>query len=157
MTHTDPFLALSARTGRFSYGAPRAVTLAADGSRLLFLRSTGSEDPVERLWLLDLTTRQEHLVADPAVLAPHRTGDPADLPTLERRLRERLRLWAPGIGSFAATADLAVAVFALDGRLFRTTVATGSSTELPVAGPAFDPGRTPTAAWSRTSPAARCT
>ncbi|WP_457031837.1 prolyl oligopeptidase family serine peptidase [Kitasatospora sp. P5_F3] len=139
MTHTDPFLALSSRTGRFSYGAPRAVTLAADGSRLLFLRSTGSEDPVERLWLLDLATRQEHLVADPAVLAPHRTGDPADLPTLERRLRERLRLWAPGIGSFAATADLAVAVFALDGRLFRTTVATGSSTELPVAGPAFDP------------------
>ncbi|MFJ9517122.1 prolyl oligopeptidase family serine peptidase [Kitasatospora sp. NPDC101801] len=139
MTHTDPFLALSARTGRFGYGAPRAVTLAADGSRLLFLRSTGPEDPVERLWLFDPVTRQEHLVADPAVLAPHRTGDPADLPALERRLRERLRLWAPGIGSFAATADLAVAVFALDGRLFRTTVDAGSSTELPVAGPAFDP------------------
>ncbi|MER5866607.1 prolyl oligopeptidase family serine peptidase [Kitasatospora sp. NPDC002040] len=139
MTHTDPFLALSARTGRFGYGAPRAATLAADGSRLLYLRSTGPEDPVERLWLLDLETRQERLVADPATLLPGRTGDPADLPALERRLRERLRLWAPGIGSFAATADLSVAVFALDGRLFRSSTATGASTELPVAGPAFDP------------------
>lgn len=139
MTHTDPFLALSARTGRFSYGAPRAVTFAADGSRLLALRSTGPEDPIERLWLLDLATRQEHLVADPTVLLPGRTGDPADLPALERRLRERVRLWAPGIGSFAATADLSVAVFALDGRIFRTVTATGASTELTAVGPAFDP------------------
>ncbi|MFG2823268.1 prolyl oligopeptidase family serine peptidase [Kitasatospora sp. NPDC048365] len=139
MTHTDPFLALSARTGRFSYGSPRAAALSSDGARLLFLRSTGAEDPVERLWLLDLATRQETLVADPAALAPDRTGDPADLPVLERRLRERLRLWAPGIGSFAATGDLATAVFALDGRVFRTDTATGSTTELPVAGPAFDP------------------
>ncbi|MFI5531056.1 prolyl oligopeptidase family serine peptidase [Kitasatospora sp. NPDC051853] len=139
MTHTDQFLALSSRTGRFTYGAPRAVAFSADGTRLLFLRSTGPEDPVDRLWLFDLTTRQEHLVADPAVLLPGRTGAPADLPVLERRLRERIRLWAPGIGSFAATADLAQAVFALDGRIFRTAVADGSTTELPVAGPAFDP------------------
>ncbi|MFJ8042213.1 prolyl oligopeptidase family serine peptidase [Kitasatospora sp. NPDC096147] len=139
MTHTDPFLALSSRTGRFTYGAPRAVTFSADGTRLLFLRSTGSEDPVERLWLFDLSTRQEHLVADPTVLLPGRTGAPADLPVLERRLRERIRLWAPGIGSFAATSDLSHAVFALDGRIFRTSVADGSTTELPVAGPAFDP------------------
>ncbi|WP_354643442.1 S9 family peptidase [Kitasatospora camelliae] len=139
MTHTDPFLDLSARTGRFGYGSPRALTFCADGERLLLLRSTGPEDPVERLWLLDLTTRQERLVADPSALAPERTGDPADLPVLERRLRERLRLWAPGIGSYAATADGAVAVFALDGRLFRTDTATGVSTELAVAGPAFDP------------------
>lgn len=139
MTPTDSFLALSARTGRFTYGAPRAVTLSADGSRLLFLRSTGPEDPVERLWLLDLTTRQEHLAADPATVAPGRTGDPSALPALERRLRERLRLWAPGIGSYATTADCATAVFALDGRVFRTDTASASTLELPVAGPAFDP------------------
>ncbi|GAA0688058.1 prolyl oligopeptidase family serine peptidase [Kitasatospora atroaurantiaca] len=139
MTHTDPFLALSARTGRFSYGSPRAVTLSADGSRLLFLRSTGPEDPVERLWLFDLTTRQERLVADPAALIPRRTGAPAALPALERRLRERLRLWAPGIGTYAATADCATAVLALDGRIFHTDTASGVTAELPTDGPAFDP------------------
>ncbi|PJN29627.1 prolyl oligopeptidase family serine peptidase [Kitasatospora sp. CB02891] len=139
MTHTDPFLALSAATGRFSYGSPRAVTLAADARRALFLRSTGPTDPVERLWSFDLTTGQERLVADPLALAPGRTGAVADLPPVERRLRERIRVWAPGIGSFAATADLATAVFTLDGRLFRCDTVTGSCTELPVAGPAFDP------------------
>ncbi|MFD8593454.1 prolyl oligopeptidase family serine peptidase [Kitasatospora sp. NPDC059646] len=143
MTHTDPFLALSAATGRFSYGSPRAVTLAADAGRALFLRSTGPTDPVERLWILDLTTHQERLVADPSALAPERTGAAADLPPVERRLRERIRVWAPGIGSFAATADLATAVFALDGRLFRCDTATGACTELPVCGPAFDPRPSP--------------
>src|SRR5690242_11644954 len=34
---------LAARTRRFSYGAPRAVTVAADGSRVVFLRSAGAE------------------------------------------------------------------------------------------------------------------
>ncbi|MEV7024036.1 prolyl oligopeptidase family serine peptidase [Kitasatospora sp. NPDC093558] len=139
MTITDPFLTLSARTGRFAFGAPRATTLSEDGTRLLLLRSAGPEDPVERLYLLDTETSAERLVADPAALAPGRTGHRDDLPAVERRLRERTRLAAPGIGTYAATADLAVAVFALDGRLFRVDTATGVGTELPTAGPAFDP------------------
>ncbi|MFJ1753957.1 prolyl oligopeptidase family serine peptidase [Kitasatospora sp. NPDC088134] len=143
MTHTDPYLELSAATGRFGYGSPRAVTLAADASRALFLRSTGPTDPVERLWLYDLTTHQERLVADPSAIDPARTGAAAALPPLERRLRERIRLWAPGIGSFAATADLGTAVFALDGRVFSCATDTGTSTELPVVGTAFDPRPNP--------------
>ncbi|MGW4379836.1 prolyl oligopeptidase family serine peptidase [Kitasatospora sp. NPDC004531] len=139
MTHTDPFLALSAATGRFGYGSPRAVTLAADASRALFLRSTGPTDPVERLWSYDVTDRQERLLADPLKL----TDGGGSLPAPERRLRERIRIWAPGIGSFAATADLATAVFPLDGRLFRCDTATGECAELPVAGPAFDPRPNP--------------
>ncbi|MEV7923466.1 prolyl oligopeptidase family serine peptidase [Kitasatospora sp. NPDC088264] len=139
MTITDPFLSLSARTGRFTFGAPRAFTLAEDGTRLLLLRSTGSEDPVDRLHLLDTATGEERLVADPAVLAPGRAGRRDDLPAVERRLRERTRLVAAGIGTYAATADLATAVLVLDGRLFRIDTATGTGTELPVAGPAFDP------------------
>ncbi|WP_326846242.1 S9 family peptidase [Streptomyces kaniharaensis] len=139
MTITDPFLSLSARTGRFTYGAPRAAGLSEDGTRLLLLRSTGPEDPVDRLHLLDTATDHERLIADPAVLVPGRTGHRDDLPTVERRLRERTRLVAAGIGTYAATADLAVAVLTLDGRLFRADTATGSCTELPTAGPAFDP------------------
>ncbi|WP_224280954.1 prolyl oligopeptidase family serine peptidase, partial [Streptomyces sp. LS1784] len=68
-----------------------------------------------------------------------RTGRRDDLPAVERRLRERTRLVAAGIGTYAATADLATAVFTLDGRLFRTDTTAGTSDELPVAGPAFDP------------------
>ncbi|MFJ9842764.1 prolyl oligopeptidase family serine peptidase [Kitasatospora sp. NPDC101155] len=139
MTITDAFLSLSARTGRFTYGAPRAYTLAEDGTRLLLLRSTGSEDPLDRLQLLDLTTGEERLVADPAVLAPGRSGRRDELPAVERRLRERTRLVAAGIGGYAATADLATAALTLDGRLFRIDTATGAAVELPTAGPAFDP------------------
>src|SRR5690349_12307355 len=40
---------LAARTRRFSFGAPRAVSVAADGSRVVFLRSSGPHDPVDRL------------------------------------------------------------------------------------------------------------
>ncbi|MGW6919227.1 prolyl oligopeptidase family serine peptidase [Kitasatospora sp. NPDC054939] len=139
MTISDPFLALSTRTGRFTHGSPRAVTPAADGTRLLLLRSTGPEDPVDRLWLLDLATGTERLAADPAELVPGRTGDRFDLPPVERHLRERIRLTAAGIGAYAATADCSVAAFTLDGRLFRVDTATGTTTELPTAGPAHDP------------------
>ncbi|MBV2155724.1 prolyl oligopeptidase family serine peptidase [Kitasatospora sp. SUK 42] len=139
MTFTDAFLSLSARTGRFTFGAPSAHALSEDGTRVLLLRSTGPEDPVNRLHLLDVTTGEERLVADPTALAPGRSGERDELPAVERRLRERTRLVAAGIGTYAATADLATAVFALDGRLFRTDTATGTSTELPTAGPAFDP------------------
>ncbi|MFE6872138.1 prolyl oligopeptidase family serine peptidase [Kitasatospora sp. NPDC057692] len=139
MTITDPYLSLSARTGRFSFGAPRAISLHQDGTRLLLLRSSGPEDRFDRLHLLDLATGEEREAADPAALAPGRTGATADLPPVERRLRERSRLTAAGIGTYAATPDLAVAVFALDGRLFRTETATGGTTEIPTAGPAFDP------------------
>ncbi|MGW2252487.1 prolyl oligopeptidase family serine peptidase [Kitasatospora sp. NPDC001660] len=139
MTITDPFLTLSARTGRFTFGAPRATTLSEDGTRLLLLRSTGPEDPVDRLHLLDTATGTERLVADPAALVPGRAGHRDDLPAVERRLRERTRLAAAGIGTYAATADLAVAVFTLDGRLFRVDTATAACTEPPTAGPAFDP------------------
>ena len=42
----DTFPRQSARTERFTLGAPRDVTVAADGSRVAFLRSGGPEDPV---------------------------------------------------------------------------------------------------------------
>ncbi|MFE7561307.1 prolyl oligopeptidase family serine peptidase [Kitasatospora sp. NPDC057500] len=144
MTITDSYLSLSARTGRFGFGAPRAISLNQDGTRLLLLRSSGPEDAFDRLHLLDLATGEEREVADPTALAPGRTGAGDALPAVERRLRERSRLTAAGIGTYAATPDLAVAVFALDGRLFRTETATGRTTEVPTVGPAFDPRPNPT-------------
>ncbi|MDP9866764.1 MULTISPECIES: S9 family peptidase [Streptosporangium] len=127
---SDALLARFTATGRFTYGSPRALTVSPDGSRVLFLRSDGPEDPVERLWALDVATGAERPLAGP-------DEGPHVLPPEERALRERLRLWAPGIGSYAT--DGAVAVYALGGRLFRVDVATAAVEEIPAAGPAFDP------------------
>ncbi|MFF0742216.1 prolyl oligopeptidase family serine peptidase [Streptomyces sp. NPDC004111] len=132
----DPFLALSARTGRFSYGAPRAAAFAAGGRLLCFLRSAGPTDSYDALWALDTTTGEERLLADPRVLAP----GGGEVPLVERQLRERIRLTAAGIGTYALSGDGRFAVFALYGRLFRTgTGADGKPEEIPTPGPVFDP------------------
>jgi dipeptidyl-peptidase-4 len=106
-----------------------------------FLRSGAGDDPVNRLWVLDVATGAERLVADPAAL---REGDGGDLPPEERARRERARERAGGIVAFAADADLTVASFALAGRLFVADLAgDGGTRELPAGGvldPRVDPG-----------------
>ncbi|MEV0154364.1 prolyl oligopeptidase family serine peptidase [Micromonospora sp. NPDC050686] len=132
------FPELAARTRRFSLGAPRAVTVADDGSRVVFLRSGGPEDTVEALWLLDVGSGEERLVADPAALLGA-DADPAALSPGERALRERLRLSSAGIGSYALDAAGRVAVFALAGRVFRADLVHGDVVEVSTVGPALDP------------------
>ena len=132
---------LAARTRRFSYGTPRAVSVAADGSRVVFLRSAGPEDPVDRLHVFDVATGQERLVAEPGELL---AGADADLPPHERALRERLRLSAGGIGSYATDPGVTVAAFALGGRLFRADLVGGAVTEVETAGAVIDPRPDPT-------------
>src|SRR5439155_449257 len=125
---------LAARTRRFSCGTPRSVTVSGDGGRVVFLRSSGPEDPADRLWIFDLDTREERLIADPAALRA-----PADVPAEERALRERLRLSTEGIGSYALDAAGTTAVFALAGRLFRADLRTGAIREVPTFGPVVEP------------------
>ncbi|MEV0411830.1 prolyl oligopeptidase family serine peptidase [Streptomyces sp. NPDC050448] len=140
----DDFLRLSASTGRFTYGAPRAFSFGDDGRLLWFLRSTGPADALDSLWVLDTATGTETRLADPRELSP----EPGTLPAAERRLRERIRLVAAGIGSYALSGDGRSAVFPLYGRLYRvayevtpdgTGQAAGQPEEIPAAGPAFDP------------------
>ncbi|WBB79322.1 prolyl oligopeptidase family serine peptidase [Micromonospora sp. WMMD882] len=134
---------LAARTRRFSHGTPRAVTVADDGSRVVFLRSGGPQDPADALWLLDLTSGEERLVADAATLLGA-DGDGAGLPPAERALRERLRLSAGGIGSYATDPAARVAVFPLAGRLFRADLVNGDVVEVSTVGPVVDPRPDPT-------------
>ncbi|MGW7098628.1 alpha/beta fold hydrolase [Streptomyces sp. NPDC054838] len=130
----DDFLRLSAATGRFTYGTPRAFRFGDDGRLLWFLRSTGPTDPVDALWVLDTATGTETRLADPRQLPP------GALPTAERRLRERIRLVADGIGSYALSGDGLRAVFALHGRLYEVSCdGAAPPAELRAAGPAFDP------------------
>lgn len=129
---------LAARTRRFSYGAPRAVSVSADGDRVIFLRSAGPEDPVDRLWVHDVGTGSERMIADPAELQGR-----AELPAEERALRERLRLTAAGIGSYALDQAGDHAVFALAGGLYRADLRSGDVARLPTAGPVVDPRLSP--------------
>ncbi|MFE2248344.1 S9 family peptidase [Streptomyces lavendulae] len=142
----DDFLRLSADTARFTHGAPRALAFGDDGRLLWFLRSTGPADALESLWVLDTATGAETLLADPRTLSP----EPGELPVTERRLRERTRLVAAGIGSYALSGDGRSAVFPLYGRLYRVTPdGAGGPAEIPAAGPALDPR--PNADGSRTA------
>ena len=130
------FPELAARTRRFSCGTPRTLTITPDGARVVFLRSSGPEDPADRLWVFDVASGSERLIADPAVLLD---AAGTELPPEERALRERLRLSTEGIGSYALDAAGTVAVFPLAGRLFRADLATAETREVPTAGPVVEP------------------
>jgi len=103
---------LAAATSRFRAGEPRAVTVGSDGARVVFLRSPGPEDTADALWVFDVATGTERLVADPS-----RLSSDGDLPDAERALRERLRLSAGGIGSYATDPQARIAAFAVGGAL----------------------------------------
>lgn len=140
---TDTFPRQYARTQRFTLGAPRNLTIVADDTAVLFLRSSSGGDAINRLWRLDLTTGAETLLADPPSLLAAGSHDADDLPPEERARRERMREGAGGITAYATDRSGATAVFALAGRLFVTDVAAAATAELDVPGPVFDPRPSP--------------
>jgi dipeptidyl-peptidase-4 len=149
MTSADSFPRQSARTQRFSLGAPRDVTVAADGTQLAFLRSSGPEDPVTALWALTLPDGAERCVADPVLLLADGADD---LPPEERARRERARESAAGITAYATDAEHRVAVAALAGRLVVADLRAGTAAIVDVPGPVVDPRPDPTGtlvAWIR--------
>lgn len=149
MATTDTFPRQSARTQRFTLGAPRDVTVAGDGSLVAFLRSAGPEDAVTALWVLDLPDGRERCVADPRQLL---AADQPDLPPEERARRERARESAAGITAYAADGDHRVAVAALAGRLVVADLRAGTAALVDVPGPVIDPRPDPTGArvaWVR--------
>jgi len=149
VTGVDSFPRRQARTRRFTLGAPRNIRVSDDGSRVAFLRSSGPEDPVNALWVLDAASGVERLAADPRRLGPGgRTGssDGAaedDLPAAERARRERVRESGAGIVSYDADPRLTTAVFALAGTLWRVDLGTGETVVLAARPGAFDPRLAP--------------
>jgi dipeptidyl-peptidase 4 len=142
---TDSFPRQHARTQRFSLGDPRNVSVSPDGSRVVFLRSSAGDDPVNALWVMDLPSGEERLVADPRKLLG--LADPAagELTDEERARRERTRDGSSGITAYATDADCKVVSFALNGRLFAAGLLSGQARPIPVDGPVFDPRPDPTA------------
>jgi len=134
----DLFPQRYARTQRFTLGQPRDLLVAPDGARVTFLRSNAGDDPVTRLWVLDVPTGEERMVADPVRLLGEDEGGEAAAE--ERARRERARERARGIVACATDRDVRTAVFSVSGRLFVAGLEPGEEPrEIPVAGPVFDP------------------
>lgn len=136
----------SARTRRYTLGAPRALRVSRDGRRVVFLRSGSGTDPVNGLWVLDVDSGREHQVVDAHALL---AGGEESLTDEERTRRERARESAGGVTSYATDPECRLAAFALSGRLFVADLTPEGSAdpvrELAAAGPVFDPRPDPTA------------
>ncbi|MEQ7124007.1 prolyl oligopeptidase family serine peptidase [Actinopolymorpha sp. B11F2] len=132
---------LSARTLRFTLGAPRTFSLAPDGSRVVFLRAPSGTDRGTELWSYDVADRTERRIADPTALL---SADAENLSPAERARRERTREAAGGIVGYACDAEHRVAAFALSSRLFLADLASGKVRELPAEAPVVDPRPDPT-------------
>jgi len=133
----DSFPRQTARTRNFTLGAPRSFEVAADGSRVVFLRSPAGDDPLTGLWVFDAQAERERLVARPEDLAAGQAGE--QLSIEERARRERARETAGGIVSFATDRDARIAALAHSGRLFVADLLPGGAREVDVPGPVFDP------------------
>ena len=142
---TDSFPRASARTQRFTRGAPRTFHLDPTGARLLFVRSGDGTDPMGALWSMDVATGTETLVADPRRLLG--AGE-EQLSAAERARRERSREGAGGVVGYATDRDATVAAFALSSRLWvADLVGGGGVRELPAVGAVIDPRPDPTGRW----------
>ena len=153
---TESFPRQEARTRRFTLGEPRAFRVSPDGSRVAYLRTAGGADPVTCLWVLDVGSGRERLVADPRAMH----ADAEDLTPAERARRERVREQAGGIVAYTTDTELTVAAFALSGRVYTVGLTTGGLTtgglttgglteggapprEVATRTPALDPGLDP--------------
>jgi dipeptidyl-peptidase 4 len=114
--------------------------VAPDGSRVVFLRSAGGEDPVTGLWVFDVEDRRERLVADPKEIG----AADADLPAEERARRERAREHAEGVVGYSTDRDVTVGAFVLGGALHVADLVRGQVRALRADEPVFDPRIDPT-------------
>src|SRR5262245_36104295 len=130
-----------ARTMRFRVGVPRAFTLAPDGSRVAFLRTRSGTDRAGCLWVLDLDSRTERVVADPADLLD---AGAEELSPEERARRERAREGGAGVVGYSTHRSVRTAAFALSSRLFVSDLVDGSTRVLASATPVVDPRPDPT-------------
>ncbi|MFI5099670.1 MAG: DPP IV N-terminal domain-containing protein, partial [Actinomycetes bacterium] len=130
-----------ARTARFTAGAPRGFQVSGDGGRVAFLRSGSGTDRATALWVLDVGTGTERMVADPVELL---AGGGEQLTDVERARRERMRESGAGITAFALDDAGGTAAFALSSRLFVADLVAGAQTrEMTVVGAVVDPRLSP--------------
>jgi dipeptidyl-peptidase 4 len=118
---SDTFPRQYARTQRLSLGEPRNFTVAPDGSRVVFARSTSGQDSVNSLWVLDLATGAESQILDPRTVGT----DLSQLTAEELRRRERAREGAGGVVTYACDGAVTSAVTVLGGCIVHVDLSTG--------------------------------
>ena len=133
---SDSFPRQHARTQRFSLGSPRSYSVTGDGTEVLFLRSTGPEDPINALWAINTLTGTERVIVDPRHLVDDRHSE---LPAAELARRERARESAGGITTYSLNAHGSLVTFALGGEIVVADVDNGSLTSMTSTGAGFDP------------------
>jgi dipeptidyl-peptidase-4 len=131
-----------ARTLRFTLGVPRSLSVTADGSTVLFVRTASGTSRTGALWALDTATGTERLSVDPAQLL----GDAGEeLSPEERARRERAREAGAGIVSYATDDAGRWVTFALSGRAWVAPVdGSAPARALPSTGAVVDPRLDPT-------------
>ncbi|MCU0672965.1 MAG: S9 family peptidase [Myxococcota bacterium] len=113
-------------TAGFRLGQPTSITITPDGREILFLRS-GPRDSERDLYAHDVASGEERVLLTAERLL---AGAEESLSAEERALRERLRLSARGITSFALSHDGSFLIVPLSGRLFVVERASGRVREL---------------------------
>ena len=134
---SDDYPVRSARTRRFTLGAPRDVTIVGPaGSRsVLMLRSDAGDDPVQHLWRVDPATGDEVRLLDARTFGVSDT----ELPAEERARRERVREQAGGVTAYTVDRDGRRVACALGGRLVIVDVEAASARAVPLDVAVFDP------------------
>ncbi len=137
---TVSFPRLFARTQRFTLGVPRNLTVSPDGARVTFVRTPSGTSRTGALWVFDVESRAERVVADPEELL---AGAAEQLSAAERARRERSRESAAGVISYATDREAQRAVFALSGQVWVSDLGGGATRALPTAGGVIDPRPSP--------------
>jgi dipeptidyl-peptidase-4 len=122
----DTFPRQWARTQRLTLGEPRTISVA--GKHVVFLRSTSGSDATNALWVMDVESGVERIVADPRMFATLATNESAE----ERSRRERAREGAGGIVSYSLDDAGERATFIHGGRLYVSSLVDGITREIPI-------------------------
>ena len=130
----------SAKTLRFTLGAPRTFTLSPDGQRLIFVRSASGTDRIGRLYQYDLRSDVEELLVDPLNLL---VDGAEQLSPEERARRERTREAAGGITSYSSDKKCEFITFVLSGKLYTLEISSKRIREEASAGIVIDPQLAP--------------
>ncbi len=134
---TESFPRQYARTRGFNLGLPRAFSIAADGSRVAFLRTVSGVDPLASLWVLDVAEGRERAVYGPE--------SETAISNEERDRRERTGERQTGVVSYATDPDLLLATFTVGDRLKVADLTGGGVRDLEIPDLPFDARPDPTA------------
>jgi dipeptidyl-peptidase-4 len=98
--------------------------VAADGSRVAFIRSRSGHDPEGCLWVLDVATGEERSIFDPSAVGE------VDLTQDERDRRERMREQMTGVTTYDADPGLTIATLVLGGQVYVADLVGGGARPL---------------------------